>query len=146
MKMTRPEVFPNQHQVLNYIQSYAHHFDLLKYIRFDTKVVGIEHEEGLSDKEIRSWSLWNGNVWGNSVMYQTFQQFPSNKGPEAFRGKVLHSMDDETAAKFVEGKRVTIVGFQKSAMEIAMECSAANGLENPLNIGTSLITFPGECL
>ncbi|KAI9180242.1 hypothetical protein LWI28_002698 [Acer negundo] len=114
-------------------------------------------------------------------MYQTFQQFPSNKGPEAFRGKVVHSMDDETAAKFVEGKRVTIVGFQKSAMEIAMECSAANGksLNLPaiddqgivsnyfnfllhfiglqgwkihvqsytkLNIGTSLITFPGECL
>lgn len=54
------EEFPNQHQVLDYIQSYANHFDLLKHIKFNTKVVGIEYE-GASDEEIRSWSLWNGN-------------------------------------------------------------------------------------
>ncbi|KAK3195819.1 hypothetical protein Dsin_027129 [Dipteronia sinensis] len=165
------EEFPNQHQVSDYIQSYAHYFDLLKYIRFNTKVVGIEHEEGRSDKEIRSWSLWNGNgdpfsskgTWKvfvedtlnhSTEVYQVdfvilcvgqfsdvpnIPQFPSNKGPEAFRGKVVHSidyasMDDETATNFVKGKRVTIVGFQKSAMDIAMECSAANGLENPCTI------------
>lgn len=59
-------------------------------------------------------------------------KFPPNQGPEAFRGKVMHSidyasMDGETAANFVKGKQITIIGFQKSAMDIAMECVAVNG-------------------
>lgn len=54
------DLFPNHHQVLDYLQSYAHHFDLLKHIKFSTRVVNIAYE-GASDEEIRSWSLWNGS-------------------------------------------------------------------------------------
>ena len=59
-------------------------------------------------------------------------EYPAGKGPEAFQGKVIHSMeyaamDFDTAAEFIKGKKITVVGFQKSALDIAMECSAANG-------------------
>lgn len=37
------------------------------------------------------------------------------------------NMEPEVAAEFVKGKRVAIVGLQKSALDIAMECSNANG-------------------
>ncbi|KAI9182480.1 hypothetical protein LWI28_025779 [Acer negundo] len=50
------EDFPTQHQVFDHIQSYAQHFDLLKHIRFNTKVVGIEYDQVLSDEELWSWS------------------------------------------------------------------------------------------
>lgn len=38
--------------------------------------------------------------------------FPMNKGPEVFDGKVLHSMNDDLAAELINGKRVTVIGLQ----------------------------------
>ncbi|KAL5788980.1 hypothetical protein ACOSP7_005929 [Xanthoceras sorbifolium] len=164
------EDFPPQDQVFDYIQSYAQHFDLIKHIIFNTKVVGVEYE-GLSEREIQSWSLWNGNgqpvsdegKWkvvvenmenNSTEVHQVdfvilcvgrfsdipnIPEFPPKKGPEAFHGKAIHSMDYsamdyQSAANFVKGKQVTVVGFSKSALDIAMECSAANGLTNPCTV------------
>lgn len=64
-----------------------------------------------------------------------FPEFPPRKGPDAFRGQVIHSMDyaamgHEMAMEFIRGKRVAVVGFRKSALDIAMECSAINGKSN----------------
>ncbi|KAL5856236.1 hypothetical protein ACOSQ4_006038 [Xanthoceras sorbifolium] len=168
------EDFPTQHQVFDYIQSYAQYFDLIKHIRLNTKVIGIEydhHHQGLPDDELemfRSWKLWNGDgqpfqaegKWkffvedtlNNSkeecTVYKVdfvilcvgrfsdvpnISEFPLKKGPEAFHGKVINSMDYaamdyQSAANFVKGKRVIVVGFRKSALDIAMECSVANVL------------------
>ncbi|XP_034579609.1 uncharacterized protein [Setaria viridis] len=63
-------------------------------------------------------------------------EFPPGVGPDAFRGRVLHSMDfsdmnDADAAALVRGKRVAVVGSGKSAFDIAAECADANGAERP---------------
>ncbi|XP_047083771.1 probable flavin-containing monooxygenase 1 [Lolium rigidum] len=62
--------------------------------------------------------------------------FPPDGGPEAFGGRVLHSMDlsdmaDADAAALVKGKRVAVVGASKTAFEIAAECAEANGAGLP---------------
>ncbi|WCJ40000.1 flavin-dependent monooxygenase 1 [Euphorbia peplus] len=164
------EMFPSSKQVFEYIESYASHFDLLKHIKFNTKVVGI-HYEGSSDEEMKSWSLWGGNgepfsstgKWEIEVQHSgtlstqvykvdfvvlclgkfsdvpNIPEFPDGEGPEAFKGEVIHAMhymnmDNKSARNFVKGKKIMVVGLQKTAMEIAMECSAANGVEYPCRI------------
>ena len=53
------DMFPTNFQVLDYLQSYAHHFGLLPYIKFNSKVISINYV-GESDDQIRSWDLWGG--------------------------------------------------------------------------------------
>ncbi|MBA0815167.1 hypothetical protein Gohar_020930 [Gossypium harknessii] len=164
------EDFPDGQKVFDYVNGYAKHFDLVKHIKFNTKVVGIEFE-GPKDEEIQAWSLWgcNGEPFGSKGKWKVvvedlvtlsteiynvdfvivcvgrfsdlpnIPEFSPKKGPEAFDGKVIHSMeyaamDHKQAAEFVKGKRVIVVGFQKSALDIAVECSAANGKENPCTV------------
>ena len=59
-------------------------------------------------------------------------EFPQGKGPEVFQGKVIHSMeyatmDHNKAAELVKGKKVVVVGFGKTGLDIARECSSING-------------------
>lgn len=57
--------------------------------------------------------------------------FPRNKGCEVFKGKVLHSLDyckldHEAATQLLSAKKVAVIGFKKSAIDLALECAQAN--------------------
>ncbi|KAL3514943.1 hypothetical protein ACH5RR_021845 [Cinchona calisaya] len=168
------EEFPNQYQVFDYLKAYANHFDLVRHIRFSTKVVSLSYQgpsgpDDNGDAEMEAWTHWGGSCRGiwNIITVTTEQEQeqeevhrfdfvilcvgrfsdvpnipefpPTDMGPEAFQGKVIHSMDysemgTASAADLVKGKRVAVVGFQKSAMDIAMECSTINGVEHPCTV------------
>ncbi|KAF7006309.1 hypothetical protein CFC21_021356 [Triticum aestivum] len=62
--------------------------------------------------------------------------FPPGKGPEAFDGQVIHTMDyakmgTKKATEMLKGKRVTVIGYLKSALDVAAECADVNGIEHP---------------
>ncbi|XAR56229.1 Flavin-containing monooxygenase [Bertholletia excelsa] len=68
-----------------------------------------------------------------------FPHFPPGEGPEVFNGKVMHcieysDLDFNAAHELVRGKQVTIVGFQKYALDVALECARVNGPKNPCTI------------
>ncbi|KAM3376727.1 putative flavin-containing monooxygenase 1 isoform X2 [Capsicum galapagoense] len=162
------QVFPDQQTVLEYIESYARHFDLVRHIQFNSKVLSLSYDDpigGAGDWNSGSDPLGSKGKWNLKVedtrttsthtqIYQVdfvvvcvgrfsqvpnIPEFPGNKGPEAFEGEVIHSMeyskmDPKTAANFVKGKHVAVVGFQISAMDIATECSTVNGVERPCTV------------
>ena len=67
----------------------------------------------------------------------TIPVFERNKGPDVFKGKVLHTLDyckldQESATELLKGKEVVVVGFKKSGIDLAMECAQANQGNYPL--------------
>ncbi|XP_037483226.1 probable flavin-containing monooxygenase 1 isoform X2 [Triticum dicoccoides] len=62
--------------------------------------------------------------------------FPVGKGPEVFDGKVIHSMEyskmgGKNARDMIKDKHVTVIGYLRSAVDIANECANVNGTEKP---------------
>ncbi|CAN0881218.1 Probable flavin-containing monooxygenase 1 [Linum grandiflorum] len=147
---------PSYVEILDYLTSYAQRFDLLKYVHFNTKVVEIKYFGRQTTPSPEYGDLLPGHpVWkvavrtndSESIQWYEFEmvvvctgkfgdvakirEFPTNRGPEVFKGKVMHSMDycklnKEEATELMKGKNVAIVGFKKSALDLAVECAEAN--------------------
>lgn len=54
------EIFPHNSQLLQYLHSYAQQFDLLQYVRFNSRVLEVDYV-GESEEEMQSWDLWGGD-------------------------------------------------------------------------------------
>ncbi|XP_071703793.1 probable flavin-containing monooxygenase 1 [Rutidosis leptorrhynchoides] len=159
--------FPTQQQTLDYIRSYATHFDLIPRIKLQSRVTGISYDGPVLDTS----TLWNGTgepfpahgKWsvtfentktGTTQIYTmdfvilclgkfkdipNMPKFPAGKGPDVFKGQAIHAMeyaamDNHQAVEFVKGKKVIVVGFGKSGVDIARECMSINGTEHPCTI------------
>ncbi|XP_038695671.1 probable flavin-containing monooxygenase 1 [Tripterygium wilfordii] len=147
--------FPSHLEILDYLDSYVKHFDLSKHINFNSKVVELKFvgdRAGTGPGEYGSLlpgqPVWEVAVQHNeSIQWYAFEfvavcigkygdipkipAFPHNKGPEVFKGQVLHSIDycklnPEASSKLLKGKKVVVVGFKKSAIDLAMESAQAN--------------------
>lgn len=72
--------------------------------------------------------------------------FPCKRGPEIFNGKVLHTLDycnlhQQAANQLLSNKKVVVVGFKKSALDLAMECAQANQGNITLQFNSFLLRF-----
>ncbi|KAL4613874.1 hypothetical protein ACB092_07G013400 [Castanea dentata] len=153
--------FPSYTEILEYLTSYANHFDVLKFVRFNSKVVeirfvGNREATDLTGKPgdyptiLPGHPVWEVAVQTNhsdTLEWYAFEflvvcigkygdvpkipEFPRNKGPEIFQGKVLHTIDycklqKEETSQLLKGKKVAVIGFKKSAIDLALECAEEN--------------------
>ncbi|XP_075495538.1 putative flavin-containing monooxygenase 1 [Primulina tabacum] len=177
------DMFPDYNQVMDYLQSYALHFNIIPQIKFNSKVISIDYILSSADEKMyRCWSMWGGTgeafspkgKWNVTVEdsmhpmdpYKVYQvdfvilciglfsglpnipDIPISKGVAGFKGLVLHSMDYAAmdkieAAKLVEGKRVTVVGSRKSALDIATQIAKTNGATYPCTLLFRRVQWPG---
>jgi hypothetical protein len=116
--------YPSHTQLLHYFRSYTQHFDLNKYIRFNSTVskvtrnaskqwhVVYEDEQGTRDDYFDYLLVANGHHWD-----PVLPQYPGE-----FTGEILHSHQYKKAQGFKD-KRVLVVGGGNSACDVAVEIS-----------------------
>ncbi|KAL7592209.1 hypothetical protein Lser_V15G32787 [Lactuca serriola] len=152
--------FPTHTEILDYLNSYAKHFDLFKFINFKSKVVEIrlaKSKDPMSDSLNNPSTLLSSGkpVWevavqtsgSTAIQWYGFEfivmcmgkygdipiipKYGMNKGPEVFKGKVMHSqeyskLNPEESSQLLKGKKVVVVGYKKSGIDLAVECAEAN--------------------
>jgi cation diffusion facilitator CzcD-associated flavoprotein CzcO len=118
--------YPSHEQVLTYFKAYVDHFDLERYITFNTEVTRVEpvgagaqqwdvtlHDLLADTTEVRRYRgviICNGHNW--------LPKYPEYPGQ--FAGEILHSSEYKTPDT-LEGKRVLVVGAGNSGCDIAAE-------------------------
>ncbi|KAK1437618.1 hypothetical protein QVD17_03412 [Tagetes erecta] len=154
--------FPSYTEILDYLNSYATHFDLFKFINFNSRVVEIrlvsdpDHDHHMTNKDycFSGKPVWEVAVQSTTTASAAIQwymfefivvcmgkygdvpvipKFGKNKGagPQVFKGKVMHSQDysklkPDESCQLLKGKKVVVVGYKKSAIDLALECAQAN--------------------
>jgi dimethylaniline monooxygenase (N-oxide forming) len=152
--------FPTHAEIVEYLEGYADEFGLWRYIALGSKVVDVKFLGGRAAGFTELWSgtgealqgkpMWEVGVataGSDDVRYYQFEfvvmcagkygdvprmpVFPPGKGPEVFRGQVMHSLDycklnEEETVELMRGKKVVVVGYKKSAIDLALECAEAN--------------------
>ncbi|XP_028587996.2 flavin-containing monooxygenase 5-like [Podarcis muralis] len=130
-----PDDFPNymhNSKIMDYFRMYAKHFDLLKYIRFRTKVCSVKRRPDFSSTGQWDVVTETGGKEESSVFdailvctgHHTNAHLPLNSFPgiEKFKGRYFHSRDYKSPAEFA-GKRVIVIGIGNSGGDLAVEIS-----------------------
>ncbi|XP_047695655.1 dimethylaniline monooxygenase [N-oxide-forming] 4 isoform X1 [Prionailurus viverrinus] len=124
--------YMNQGKFWDYLQEFAEHFDLLKYIRFRTTVCSVTKrpdfsETGQWDVVTETEGKWDRGVF-DAVMVCTghflnphlpLESFP---GIHKFKGQILHSQEYKSPEGF-QGKRVLVIGLGNTGGDVAVELS-----------------------
>ncbi|KAG6400200.1 hypothetical protein SASPL_137025 [Salvia splendens] len=148
------EAFPDHSQVLDYVRSYAVHFEVVPRIRFGSKVTSLDYclsSDG--DGGGGDWRLWGGSGEAFSckgkwkvvvedvlqplkppmVLILSFSVCVCVRYVSFTHSMNYAAMGKIQAAKFTENKRV-VVGFQKSAVDTAAEIAKNNGPKHPCTL------------
>lgn len=113
--------YPSHEQLLAYFRTYARHFGLYDYIRFNTRVTLAEKTK----EEQWRLTLDDGSIEVFDFLLIANGHHNVPRWPELpgnFSGELLHAHQYKSAAPF-KGKKVLVVGGGNSACDCAVEIS-----------------------
>ncbi|XP_066482182.1 flavin-containing monooxygenase 5-like [Tiliqua scincoides] len=130
-----PAEFPNfmhNFKIMDYFRMYAKHFDLLKHIRFRTKVCSVTRRPDFSntgqwDVVTETDGKQESSIFDAVLVctgHHTHPHLPLSSFPgiEKFKGRYFHSRDYKNPDEF-KGKRVIVIGIGNSGGDLAVEIS-----------------------
>lgn len=128
-----PEAYPewpSGEQVEQYLERYSEHFELTSCIRFNTEVLDLYREEGKWIAETRNTLQRSFDTFSFdfiAVCTGTFHEkhIPVLPGMQSYRdagGIILHSADI-SSPDLLKEKHIAVVGFAKSATDIATQAA-----------------------
>jgi len=128
-----PDHYPNyltHWRMYEYLCSYAEHFDLNKYIQFNTDVIKISKADDYASTgrwtvEVRKEGETESEIHTvDGVMiavgYNCEKNMPNVPGMDTFEGKLMHSKDYRTRDGF-EGQRVVVIGLGNSGGDVTTD-------------------------
>jgi dimethylaniline monooxygenase (N-oxide forming) len=143
--------FPTGQQIYEYLEAYARHFDVLQKVRFKSQVVSIvPRPDNLPGWRLNERNLADGSnsaadfdfvvVCNGIFSLPQIPEIPGRKQFEENGGIVLHSTQLRNT-KQLAGRDVAVVGFGKSALDIA-EAVLADARSSTLVFRRTLWKFP----
>lgn len=120
------EDFPNQRDVLAYLNNYIDHFKLQQYVRLNSNVTKVSK---INDKWKVEWlesSKKEERLFDFVIVASGFFSkavTPSLAGIDSFKGRITHAKEYKNPSAF-QGKNVVVVGNAFSGCEIAAEVSS----------------------
>ena len=123
-------LWPSGAQVQSYLVNYAIHFGITRFIRFNTQVVHLRYAHGnwlMEILDLKSKDTATLEFDFVAVCTGTFHKpyLPDFPGAQSFieaGGKILHSSQVKNQS-MLKGKSVAVVGFAKSATDIATQAA-----------------------
>jgi len=126
------ESFIHHTKVLAYLEEYCQHFDLRKFIKFNTKVCTVSPSK---ENDGEAWNIEYTDQDTNEVFQGKFDavlvcnghysepKYPEIKGIEQFEGKVVHSHDFRQSEDYRD-EVVIVLGAAASGTDIAVQIAS----------------------
>jgi cation diffusion facilitator CzcD-associated flavoprotein CzcO len=124
--------YPGQEEILEYLMSVAHKYELYRYIRFNTSVDSAKWDDaekkwkttvtvqGSKDAEFGSTYTLISDFLISAVGQLNVPRLPAIDGLDKFKGKMMHSARWDWGYD-LKGKRVAIIGNGATAAQIIPE-------------------------
>jgi cation diffusion facilitator CzcD-associated flavoprotein CzcO len=113
--------YPARAQVVEYLESYAKHFDLHPTLSSTVKAIRRDGFGWRVEQVDRSSSA---PIVVVATGWADFPNVPTWSGSDMYQGKIVHSSNYRNPVPYL-GKRVLVVGFGNSAAEIALDLAEA---------------------
>jgi len=112
-------------EYLSYLKKYAHHFNLVEHIQFDTKVLHVQENNGKYHVKIVRKNVEHSHIFDSVIVCTGTHQepnIPDIHDNEAFEGDIIHSAEYLNNKPFT-GKKVVVIGIGESSADIVREVS-----------------------